>query len=92
MIAAINVTTASTEVLAANVKRVGVLLQNTSDTTIYIKMDGSDTDVTTANGFALLPNESLSFSTQVHQVFGPITAIHGSSGNKVLRVQEFDRV
>jgi hypothetical protein len=78
-------------VVPANVRRVGVLLQNTSDTAISIKMDDSDTALTADNGFVLLPNESLSFATKDHQCFAPIFAIHGGSGTKVLRVQEFER-
>lgn len=91
MISAINVTTTAAIAIPANVKRVGVLIQNVSDTTIYLKMDESTTALTTANGLALLPSEYLSFATKDHQSFAPIYVIHGGSGNKEIRVQEFEK-
>lgn len=89
MIAAQNVTTTATEVVPANVKRTAVLLQNTSDVDIYLKLDGSTTALTTANGFKLGAGVSLHFTTTAPSGFEPVYAIHGDSGNKVLRVQEF---
>jgi hypothetical protein len=86
MIAAVNVTTTAAEVLQAKAGRKMLILQNTSDADIYVKLDSSATEVTTANGLKLPPNSGpFMVMGSYHNA---VRAIHGSSGNKVLRIQE----
>lgn len=92
MISAANVTTSASVVVPANVKRVALLIQNTSDTPVYLKFDDSTTPLTTSNGFMLGVNETLQFSTRETVCFDDVYAIHGSTGTKVIRVQEFNRI
>ncbi len=92
MISAINVTTTAAVVIPANVSRTGVLIQNVSDTDIYLKMDGSETALTAANGFKVSAGQSFGFTTTPPVGYESVWAIHGGSGNKEIRLQEFTRV
>lgn len=83
----VNVTTASTEVLAANTDRLWVLVINDSDTVIYCKV-----------GAPGILNEPIRLnasggSFEISQHFGNFTnlainCIHGGAGDKVLLVIE----
>lgn len=83
----VDVTTASTEVLAANTDRLWVLVINDSDTVIFCKV-----------GAPGVLNEAIRInasggSIEISQHFGNFTnlainCIHGGTGNKVLLVME----
>lgn len=76
-----SVTASSTEAIAANSTRRYLLLQNNSDTDIYISITGGT--VTTANGFKLASGGG-SLDLTTYQITGAITAIHGGTGTKTL--------
>lgn len=86
--AAVNVTTTSGEVLAANADRDVATLVNDSDTVMYLAV--GETAVVNrglrlnARGGSLTvgPNGSI-------RSVEAVNAIHGGSGNKVITVQEF---
>jgi hypothetical protein len=88
---AYNVTTAETTVVAPGPYEF-IHIQNVSDTTVYLKYDGSATALTTANGFPLAANQTLMLNNDNQkQLFRRgVTAIHGASGNKEIRVQGTD--
>ena len=75
------VTTASTTAIAANSTRRYLLIQNNSDTDIYIHLTAGT--VTTANGFKIAASGG-SLDLTSYQLTGAITAIHGGSGTKTL--------
>lgn len=81
-------TTSETTILAAG-NYDFVHIMNNSDTTVYVKYDGDSTPVTTALGLPIVAGDTLMLNN-----VGPrniftraITCIHGSSGNKELRIQ-----
>jgi hypothetical protein len=84
----VNVTVASTEILAANADRTGAILVNDSDTVLYLAI--GQTAVLNqgirlnAHGGSLVLNKSGLFSTEA------INGIHGGTGNKVCTKQEFE--
>lgn len=95
MIKAINVTSTLAEIVVPsdygtdfkNGPR-NVTLSNTSDTTIYVAF-GADNGplLTTANGIPLVAGQTMGGDNTVPGL--SIWAIHGGTGNKVLRVQSF---
>ena len=76
--------------LGAGVRRTFIWIQNQSDEAISIKFDGSAGDVTTADGFDLAVGSAIAledpFGLGIYDV--PITAVHGGTGNKEVRVME----
>jgi hypothetical protein len=79
---AVNCTTSSTQMLAANVSRNFLILQNDSDTTVYLKFGATAVlnegiRLNSAGGSMLLDYK---FVTQA------VNCIHGGTGNKVLLV------
>ena len=92
MISAVQVTTSPTELIPANVRRLGFVIQNISDSDIFLKMDGSTTALTAANGLKLGPNEYLSMTTSENQIFDAVSGIHSGIGDKEVRIQEFTKV
>ena len=89
----VNVLSTVTEVApkANKVVRRWITLQNTSDVNIVMHFDDDHATVLTAdNGFILKPGETLSLRSEEESEEGSnhITAIHASTGNKVLRIQE----
>lgn len=82
----INVTTASSLVLAANERRKFCIFINDSDETIYLKF-GAAASLNagiriSANGFSYeIDNTNL--------WVGDVYAIHGGTGNKVLLIEEY---
>ncbi len=88
-IAATNVTTSATEIVAANARRSLLIIQNVSDTDLFLKLDSSETEVTTANGLKMQVGDSPLIITCSWGEYGnAIRAIHGGSGNKVVRITE----
>jgi len=85
----ISVTTSETEVLPARRTRKFIILQNVSDTDIYLDFT-SDTDaLTTANGIKIEAGDTMILDGLEGGAFtNAVTAIHGGSGAKSLRVQE----
>lgn len=82
---AINVTTSPTLVCPAGY--IGQhLLHNASDETMYFAPDG-DPNVTAANGIPISPGQTFFHEPVSFSPKGPpaLYAIHGGSGNKVLR-------
>lgn len=86
-ITAVNATTSETTIIANSYKRSLTIIQNVSDTDIYLKLDDSATALTTANGY-LLPtgNSSLVITSQWGEFSQDVKAIHGGAGNKELRI------
>lgn len=89
---AISVTNGSTPTLVVAARlRWSVLIQNTSDTTIALKLNGSGEDLTVDNGFQLdaggsiLLEDFIGRGTYNHA----IEAVHAAGAPKELRVQEF---
>jgi hypothetical protein len=84
----VNAATSSTAVLSANAKRRYVLIINDSDTTVYLSVDGANAAVN--KGIRLNANGGSYEMTfpRGNVVFGAVNAIHGSTGNKVLLVNE----
>jgi hypothetical protein len=62
------------------------ILYNDSDVTIYLGLDG-DPAVTTSTGIPIAPGQTIYHEPASFGPAGPpaIYAIHGSTGNKVLR-------
>lgn len=84
-----NVTTSDAEIVAARRRRNMIVLVNDSDTDIYLATDGEaavlnrGVRVNSGGGSAQYGGPGgLPLTT------GPINAIHGGAGNKVLGVQE----
>lgn len=90
MITTVNVAATAGEAVAANWKRKLLILQNLSDTDIYIKLDSSTDEVTVANGIKLAAssNPFVITTNGTGEQHAAVRAIHAGSGNKVLRVQE----
>lgn len=76
----VSVAVTATQIVGADSTRLGLLLVNVSDTTMYL----GGTLVTVATGFALLANSTVYMDEEEAVVawFG----IHGGSGTKDLRV------
>lgn len=89
-ISAVNVTTASTQIVAPLYKRKMLMIQNVSDTDIYLKLDDSATALTIANGIKLASNSSpMVITSQVGEFTHAVNAIHGGVGSKEVRLQEW---
>ncbi len=89
MISSVNVTTAATELVAASHNRTLLILQNVSDTDMYLKLDSSATEVTVANGLKLAAGDPpLIITCKPGQFTNAVRGIHGGAGNKDLRVQQ----
>jgi hypothetical protein len=90
---AINIANTVTDVAAAcdQPNRMGVILQNDSDVDMFLKFDSSSAVLTVDNGFRLAAGAHiiLESTEMVSFANNKIEAIHASTGNKVLRVQEF---
>jgi len=90
---AINVQNAVTDVAAAcdQEKRWAIILQNDSDADFFLKFDGSAADLTADNGFRLKAGAHIILESTPTVCFAnnAIQAIHSSTGDKVLRIQEF---
>jgi hypothetical protein len=68
-------------------------IQNDSDADIFLKYDGSPDTLTINNGIRLRPGQTLMLEERMADASrwtynNPIYAIHGSTGNKLLRIQE----
>lgn len=72
----VSVASTATRILAANLERRGSLLFNNSNQTVYLGMDAS---VTTANGFPLPTNASMSNSGPNEVWKGAIYGVVASS-------------
>lgn len=88
MISAVNVTNAASEVVPANANRQALIIQNVSDADVFLKLDGSATEVTPANGLKLAAGGLLTLTTDRARFINPVRAIHAGAGNKELRVQD----
>ncbi len=89
MISTVNCTASATELVAANAKRKLLILQNVSDTDMYLKLDASATEVTAANGLKLAVGDPpLVITCRQGDFVNAVRGIHAGSGNKDLRVQE----
>lgn len=85
---ALNITTSETTVAEAG-NRDFIHIYNNSDTTIYVKYDGASTAVTTSNGLPIVAGATLMLDNDGGKnIFNKkVTAIHGGSGNKEIRIQ-----
>ncbi|MBB77343.1 MAG: hypothetical protein CMJ75_22790 [Planctomycetaceae bacterium] len=81
-----SIATDSTLVLAANSDRNYCLIQNTSDTDIFLNFAGSA--ATVAGGFKLVASTGSWESPGLVSLTSAIYAIHGGSGSKDLIVLE----
>lgn len=90
MIATVNATATASEIVAANANRKLLILQNLSDTDIFIKLDESPTEVTVSNGLKLTANGNpfIIITSKAGQQLASVRAIHAGTGNKSVRVQE----
>lgn len=89
MIASVNVTTTAAEVVAPFYARRLLVIQNVSDTTVYLKFDSSSDEVTTANGVKLLAGgEPFILTCEPGEFVNAVRAIHGGTGNKEIRIQQ----
>jgi hypothetical protein len=82
-----------TLVLPARPSRYFAHIQNDSDTDIFIKYDNSPDNVNVTNGLRLKPGQTLFLEERMSDASrwnynNAIYAIHGSTGNKLLRIQE----
>lgn len=84
----VSVAVTSTAALAANTNRVGALLVNDSDTTIYLKLGAA---AVVNQGIRLNANGgSLEMNAALGNLYsGAVNAIHGGVGSKVLLVTEY---
>jgi len=91
-ITAVNVTTDPTHIADYDSERSWIMVQNVSDTDIYLKLNGSSAALTTANGIRLEPGEILTMDNSQGSKIATnyIQAIHSGSGNKEVRVQGGD--
>lgn len=93
MISKTNVTTSPTIISAAR-ERDWLMIQNQSDTPVFLSFDGSSdltTDTGAKPGIRLSPYDSIMTDDSAGRFSGnnlPIYAIHGGVGNKVVVVQE----
>ena len=85
--AAVNVTTGSTQVLAANDNRLYALFVNDSDTTVYLKLGAA---AVANQGIRLNANGgTYEMSRELGNLYaGSVYGIHAGSGNKVVIVTE----
>jgi len=74
--AQVNVATTATQVRAAAVRQT-IIIQNMSDTDMYL---GDDNSVTTGNGFKVGANGG---TITLDNFTGDVYMIHGGAGNKV---------
>ncbi len=90
---AINILNTVTDVAAAcdQPNRMAIAIQNDSDVDMFIKFDTTDELLTVGNGFRLRAGVHLILeSSEILSIANnAIQAIHGGTGSKVLRVQEF---
>jgi hypothetical protein len=90
-----SVTTSASEVAPYSKYRNWIIIQNVSDTDIYLKFNGATTALTTSNGIKLaagailtLTNNSTTESNGMSNLAKySVVAIHGGSGSKTLRIQ-----
>lgn len=88
-LSAVNVTTSATTIAAANYGRRLLMIQNVSDTDIYLKLDSSATALTTSNGIKLPAGGTpLVITCKPGEFTNLVQGIHGGSGNKEVRVTE----
>ncbi len=88
-LSAVNVATTVTTIAAANWNRRLLMIQNVSDTDIYLKMDSSATVLTTSNGIKLPAGGTpLVITCNPGEFDNKIEGIHGGAGNKEVRVTE----
>ena len=82
----VSVAVTTTAVIAANASRTALLLQNISDTDIYLKFGAS---ATVGTGILLKAGQSYEMAAHYGNLYrGAINAIHGGSGTKTLLVTE----
>ena len=90
---AINITNAVTPVATAcdQPNRWAAVLQNDSDVDLFLKFDTSADVLTVDNGFRLGAGAHIILESAANVCIAnnAISAIHASTGNKVLRMQEF---
>ena len=85
---AVNVTSSSTTIIAANAARSYLLIQNNSDTDIFINLTGSTASTSDSSSFKIAASGG-SLELRQWVPVGAVTGIHTSSGNtKVLTVLE----
>jgi hypothetical protein len=82
----VNVAATATKIADAGNRRF-CHIYNNSDTTIYVKYDGDETALTTANGVPIAPGEKFGLDNDgINPIFvNEIWGIHGSSGTKEVR-------
>lgn len=89
MIAAVQCTATASELVAAKHGRRLLIIQNVSDTDLYLKMDSSATEVTAANGLKLAAGAApLIVTCNPGEFTNAVRGIHAGSGNKEIRVTE----
>jgi hypothetical protein len=83
----VNITTAPTEIVSADKNTGWLILQNQSDTTIFLDFSGlnSEGDLTTANGIQLVAGQQVALTGGIAN--NSVRGIHGGTGNKVIHVQ-----
>lgn len=87
-LAAVNVTTSASELVSAKSRRL-LIIQNVSDTDIYLKLDSSATEVTTANGLKLAAGSApMIITCNPGEFANAVRGIHGGTGSKEIRVTE----
>jgi hypothetical protein len=86
---AVNVTTTASELVAAKANRVMLIIQNVSDTDLYLKLDSSATEVTVDNGLRLAAGDPpLIITCNPGRFTNAVRGIHGGTGDKVIRVTQ----
>jgi hypothetical protein len=87
---ALSVTSSSTQILAANADRNYLLIQNNSDTDIFINLVGAaaSVDVATVNTSFKLAASGGSLELKTWVAVGAIFGIHGGAGTKKLTCLE----
>lgn len=89
MISSVNCTTSASQIVAANANRKLLIIQNVSDTDVYLKFDASSDEVTVANGLRLAAGDPpFVVSCDRGEFVNAVRGIHGGTGNKDLRIQE----
>lgn len=89
MITSVSCTTSASELVAANASRKLLIIQNVSDTDVYLKLDASATEVTTSNGLRLAAGDPpFVITCERGEFVNAVRGIHGGSGSKDLRIQE----
>lgn len=88
MITTANVTTTASEIVAPFYSRKLLAVQAPADTDIYIKIDASSDEVTTANGLKITAGDIFILTCQPGEFVNAVRAIHGGSGTKVARIQQ----